>query len=111
VAGWIERNLGLDYGWPGNMRELEQCVRSLVVHGAYQPLAAVAGRGSSDDLSRRLGESRLRADELVTLYCAVVHQRTGSFSETGRLLGLDRRTVAARVAAAQRGGRPRAGPG
>jgi ActR/RegA family two-component response regulator len=41
----------------------------------------------------------------------VVHQKTQSFSETGRLLGLDRRTVAARVAAARRGRPPRGGPG
>lgn len=101
VAGWIDRHLGLDYGWPGNMRELEQCVRSVVVHGGYQPLAA-EGRAPAAELARCLAGSRLRADELVSLYCSVVHERTGSFSATGRELGLDRRTVAARVAAGRR---------
>ena len=109
AAAWIEVHLGLDYAWPGNMRELEQCVRSVLVHGRYRPLAAAGEQGRPAELARCLAASDLTADELTTLYCAVVHERTGSFSATGRALGLDRRTVAARVAAARRAGARRAG--
>ena len=43
---------------------------------------------------------RLTADELVARYVTIVYSRTGSYEETARRLGLDRRTVKAKVDAA-----------
>ena len=40
---------------------------------------------------------RLSADELLTRYVTIVYSRTGSYEETARRLGLDRRTVKAKV--------------
>jgi ActR/RegA family two-component response regulator len=40
---------------------------------------------------------RLSADELLTRYVTIVYHRTGSYEETARRLGLDRRTVKAKV--------------
>ena len=37
VEQWIETHLGHDYPWPGNIRELEQCVRNCLVRGEYHP--------------------------------------------------------------------------
>ena len=34
---WIDSNLGRDYAWPGNFRELEQCVRNVMIRRDYQP--------------------------------------------------------------------------
>jgi hypothetical protein len=39
----------------------------------------------------------LTAEQLLCRYCAMVYRRTGSYEETARLLGLDRRTVKAKV--------------
>src|SRR5262249_2927350 len=35
VHGWIDENLGANYPWPGNIRELEQCVKNILVRGEY----------------------------------------------------------------------------
>ena len=34
---WIEAHLGTDYPWPGNIRELEQCVRNVMIRKSYTP--------------------------------------------------------------------------
>jgi hypothetical protein len=39
----------------------------------------------------------LSADELLRRYCTLVYSATGSFQETGRRLGLDRRTVKEKI--------------
>ena len=36
AEAWIRTNVGPDYRWPGNYRELEQCVRNLVVRHQYR---------------------------------------------------------------------------
>ena len=43
VEEWIHSHLGAEYEWPGNIRELEQCVRNLVIRGSYRPMARPAG--------------------------------------------------------------------
>ena len=34
---WILSNLGADYPWRGNIRELEQCISSILIRGEYVP--------------------------------------------------------------------------
>ena len=93
---WIVENLGLDYPWPGNFRELEQCVMNVLVRKEYRPPVSPA-RGES--WMDALAEGALTAEQVLERYCALVYERTGSYSETARRLGLDRRTVRAKVQA------------
>jgi len=99
VQEWIARALGERYAWPGNVRELEQCARSVLVHGAYRPANATApgAEGLAGELARAIEDGTLAADGLVRRYCTHVYAQTGSYEETGRRLGLDRRTVKARI--------------
>ena len=86
---WVETNLGKDYAWPGNYRELEQCVRNILIRKNYHPQQKPAARGGND-LS-------LTANELLGRYCSQVYAQTGSYEETARRLEIDRRTVKAKV--------------
>jgi transcriptional regulator with AAA-type ATPase domain len=94
VLSWVSRELGPGYGWPGNVRELEQCVRNVLVRKRYRP-ARRALTGSA--LDQALQTSGLDAEALLDRYAALVYRETRSYVETGRRLGLDRRTIKDRV--------------
>ena len=94
----IEQHLGAGYTWPGNVRELEQCVRNVLVRGQYQP-PPVRPRGDREQLAQAVCGGELTAEELLQAYCALVYAQTGSYQEAARRLGLDRRTVKAKVEA------------
>ncbi|MCC6581143.1 MAG: sigma-54-dependent Fis family transcriptional regulator [Phycisphaeraceae bacterium] len=101
AAAWIRQGLGETYDWPGNFRELEQCVRNVMVRGSYEPLANQT-QSQRDPMQRLLDDVRhlrLDADSLLSRYAAMVHDREGSYEAAARRLGLDRRTVKARAAA------------
>jgi len=96
VTTWIGRNLGRDYAWPGNFRELEQCVRNVLIRHEYHPQAAFpvdAGQKLVEDLNAGV----LTADQLLRRYCTLVYSRMRNLEETARRLGLDRRTVKSKV--------------
>jgi transcriptional regulator with AAA-type ATPase domain len=96
VMRWIESNLGQDYGWPGNYRELEQCVKNVLIRRNYRP----AGAAPEDPLDAFAADARavrLTADELLSRYVTIAYSRAGSYEETARRLKLDRRTVKAKV--------------
>jgi hypothetical protein len=99
VTAWIERELGPDYDWPGNVRELEQCVRNVLIRGAYRPVGERKA-GRDGDWLAEAAQGALTVDELVRRYCTFVYSQTRSYEETGRRLGVDRRTVKARIDAA-----------
>jgi transcriptional regulator with PAS, ATPase and Fis domain len=96
VVDWIERHLGRDYPWPGNIRELEQCVRNIVIRRRYDPPMSQAPdeRGRFADAVRT---GQLTAEELLRRYCTLVYADCGSYEEAARRLDLDRRTVRAKV--------------
>jgi DNA-binding NtrC family response regulator len=95
VLHWIESHLGADYEWPGNFRELEQCVRNVLIRKEYRPTSRAVDSPWLVDLR----EGTLSAEELLEAYCAHVYERSGSFLETARRLGLDRRTVKSKIEA------------
>jgi DNA-binding NtrC family response regulator len=93
---WIDANLGEGYGWPGNFRELEQCVRNVMIRGEYRP--PLAGNPSARQrVADDVLAGALSAEEVLRRYCTLVYAQTGSYQETGRRLGLDRRTVREKI--------------
>ena len=93
---WIEQNLGADYPWPGNYRELEQCVRNVLIRRDYRP-SRPAAEDPVEQFAADLRAGRLTAEQLLSRYCTLVYRQTGSYEETARRLGLDRRTVKSKI--------------
>jgi len=97
VVTWIGRELGRTYPWPGNFRELEQCVRNIIVHGSYRPAlgTSVGGTGgpAGGDWVAAAQAGRLTMDALLQAYCRRVFAEAGSLEEAARRLDCDRRTV------------------
>jgi DNA-binding NtrC family response regulator len=96
VVEWIEQNLPKNYAWPGKIRELEQCVRNVLVRKEYHP-PLESGVAPVDKFTHQLKGLQLTADELLSWYCTLMFAETGSYSETARRLKLDRRTVQRRI--------------
>ena len=106
---WIDRELGEDYPWPGNIRELDQCLRNLLLRERYVPVEhahraglqgeRLPGSGPEEDLAAEFFAGTLSADSLLRRYCTLVYEKTGSYLEAAQRLGLDRRTVRSKVAA------------
>jgi len=109
---WIEGSpaMGLGYGWPGNFRELEQCVRSVMVRGEYHPPLRVAGATSPgnatsststpsplDRFASDIRAGALTFDEVLERYCSLIFARTGNVAEASRRLKKHRLTVQARI--------------
>ncbi len=99
VIAYIARHLPKGYAWPGNFRELEQCVRNILVHGEYQPATGLARLGSSAQEAGDGGPipgpdgTPLPVESLLARHIGAAYAATGSFEETARQLQIDRRTV------------------
>jgi transcriptional regulator with GAF, ATPase, and Fis domain len=96
VEDWVTNELGPDYRWPGNYRELEQCVRNILIHKEYRPLPLELPY-SHQAFFTEITSGKLSADELLRWYCTIVYSLTGSYAETARRLNLDRRTVKSKI--------------
>jgi transcriptional regulator with GAF, ATPase, and Fis domain len=94
VLSWVQKELSPGYGWPGNVRELEQCVRNVLVRKRYRPARRTP---TASALDQALLQSQVSAEALLDRYAALVYRETESYVETGRRLGLDRRTVKERA--------------
>lgn len=96
IETWILDHLGVDYEWPGNIRELEQCVRNVLVRKEYRP-SPTRRRTPQEEIAQVFNHGMITADELLRRYCTMVYAQTGSYEETARRLQLDRRTVKSKV--------------
>ena len=97
IMGGIEGSVGFDYVWPGNMRELDQCVRNLLIHGRYLPPRRTEPSDGLEPLFRQMRAAQADLDAVISAYSRWVYAREGSYARAGRALGVDRRTVAKHV--------------
>jgi DNA-binding NtrC family response regulator len=102
VVAWIDRALDRDYAWPGNFRELGQCVRNVMIRGSYRPPSASRARagawGPIDEMLHQVRGVEVTADELLGRYYALAYdQSAGSYTAAGQRLGVDWRVVKRRL--------------
>ena len=83
----IKKNVGEDYSWPGNIRELEQCVRSICLSGKYQ-----AWKSHKKDLDH-IFEQEISAKSLLHNYTHHLYKKYGSYEKISKILQVDPRTV------------------
>jgi hypothetical protein len=92
IAHVVRRDLG-SHSFPGNVRELEQCVRRALLTGSCAPSEIFTPTGSASGLAEEISRGQLSAEQLLTKYCAMLYDRSKSYVEVARVTGLDRRTV------------------
>ncbi len=87
----LSKGVGKNYAWHGNVRELEQAVRCILLTGAYHG-DRWADRGSDEWLAA-LERGDLTVGALTSEYCRRLFRRYGRYEEVARRTGLDWRTV------------------
>jgi DNA-binding NtrC family response regulator len=102
VVTWIDRELGRSYAWPGNFRELGQCVRNVMIRGSYRPSSAPPERsgtpGPLEALLDQVREVEVTSGELLGRYYALAYHRSGgSYTSAGQRLGVDWRVIKRRL--------------
>jgi transcriptional regulator with AAA-type ATPase domain len=97
VVSAIERSPGRDYRWPGNFRELEQCVRSVMLRGSYEPAVTPVARDARQRIAGGVLAGAFTADDLLRNYCTLLYGQMRNYSQVAERLGIDRRTVRVKV--------------
>lgn len=93
VLSVVSREMPHNYAWPGNYRELEQCVRSVLMHGHYNPAPLAAESSPAALLAGEIERGSLTVDALLSRYITHLFAQNPNYEEIGRKLGIDRRTV------------------
>lgn len=96
VEAWIMKNLGREYLWPGNIRELEQCVRNVLVRREYRPFQTRTVV-PQEEFPPAFTDGTLTADALLRRYCTFIYSQIESYEKMTRRLQLDRRTVKSKI--------------
>ena len=91
IGTHISANQPEHYGWPGNIRELEQCVRQVLLNGRYKwPPAAGS---ESTKLADGIEQGTFSASQLLGTYCRALYAKLGTYEAVAKVIKLDRRTV------------------
>ncbi|MBU0993464.1 MAG: sigma 54-interacting transcriptional regulator [Proteobacteria bacterium] len=89
----IDKQLGLDYPWHGNVRELEQCARRVLLKQEYMGDQKIYGYDLMSQLFSGIDNGNIPANKLLSGYCRLLHDRYATIEEVARRTKLDRRTV------------------
>ncbi len=107
AAQWVEQHFGSSYDWPGNIRELEQCVRNVMIRKSYTPSSRVSFQRTdaipfhsmrgTDEFVRSMLAGELTLDEVSEHYASLVYAQVGRYDLASQKLGVDWRTLKHKV--------------
>jgi DNA-binding NtrC family response regulator len=91
----LHRDLGEHYPWPGNVREMEQAVRRILLSREYSGhlYAMPAADNLRGQMHHAINTGNLTAGQLLSTYCALLYKQHKNLEEVARRTQLDRRTV------------------
>ncbi|QDU54786.1 sigma 54-interacting transcriptional regulator [Aeoliella mucimassa] len=92
---WIAKNLPADYAWPGNIRELEQCVRNILVRGEYRP--HTPQQVSRVEWLANAESGKLSAEQMLRSYATWLYAKHGTYEAVAKQMEIDRRTVKSKI--------------
>lgn len=91
----LHRDLGKNYSWPGNVREMEQAVRRIMLSREYRGQIYVKPDQDSlaEELQLGVSQGTLTARQVLSCYSALLYKKHDNIEEVARRMRLDRRTV------------------
>lgn len=89
----LKRDLSSGYQWPGNVRDLEQAIRRILLTQHYDGDVSVTRANLEEEFVEKIYAGTLKANELLNNYCNLLYKRFGTYQEVSRRTGLDPRTV------------------
>lgn len=94
---WIGAQMPPNYAWPGNMRELEQCVRNVMIRKSYTPAKQSRERTGStphDHFARGVAAGDFTLEELIERYVSMVYAAEDQhYGRASKRLNMDWRTL------------------
>jgi DNA-binding NtrC family response regulator len=99
----IINGMGFTYPWHGNVRELEQCIRQVILNNSCTRDTPLRQNTSANQLiENAIDSGTMNITELTARYCNLLHQKHGTYQAVARLTGLDRRTVKKHISIAEK---------
>lgn len=97
AVDWIVNRMRPSYAWPGNMRELEQCVRNVMIRKYYTPAKrhfAEAEFEPSNRFAREIASGRFTQEQLTEHYVSMIYAaEVQHYGRAAKRLDMDWRTL------------------
>jgi hypothetical protein len=92
TIAYIRENQPKNYRWPGNIRELEQCVRRIILNSHYH-WRRLPVESASETLMADISNGTLSSTQLLSRYCKILYSKYSTYEAVAQRTRLDRRTV------------------